>query len=216
MSESSSPPAAIIFDYGGVLTVDRVSLTILSGYERLLGWAPGALVDRLLAGPAWEAATRGELTVAEYWRRVGQELELRLPPAFARFRDGPFASEPMNPAAIELVYELRLHYRLALCSNALTTLRAELEAQPALLAAFTAVVISAEVGLRKPDPRIYELTAQRLGAPLASCLLIDDKPRNTSVAQALGMRAITFVSVEQTRAELGRLGVRLAEIKRRP
>ena len=215
MSERPLPPAAIIFDYGGVLTVDRVSLTILSGYERLLGWVPGALVERLLAGPAWEAATRGELTVAEYWRRVGQELEPHLPPAFVRFREGPFASEPMNPATIALVHELRPHYRLALCSNALVTLRAELEAQPDLMAAFTAVVISAEVGLRKPDPRIYELTAQRLGVPLASCLLIDDKPRNTSVAQALGMQAITFVSAEQTRAELGRLGMCLAEMKRR-
>lgn len=215
MSELSPPPRAIIFDYGGVLTVDRVSLTILSGYERLLGWAPGALVGRLLTGPAWEAATRGELTVAEYWQRVGHELEPHLPPAFARFRDGPFTSEPMNPAAIELVHELQPHYRLALCSNALVTLRAELEAQPALLDAFTAVVISAEVGLRKPDPRIYELTAQCLGVPLASCVLIDDKPRNTSIAQALGMQAITFVSVEQTRAELRRLGVCLAEAKQR-
>ena len=214
MSELAPPPAAIIFDYGGVLTVDRVSLTILGGYERLLGWAPGTLASRLLSGPAWEAATRGELTVAEYWQRVGQELEPHLPPAFARFRDGPFTSEPVNPAMVALVHELQPQYRLALCSNALITLRAELEAQPALLAAFAAVVISAEVGLRKPDPRIYELTAQRLGVPLASCLLIDDKPRNTSVAQALGMKAITFASAEQTRAELGRLGVCLAEVKR--
>jgi putative hydrolase of the HAD superfamily len=213
MSELAPPPAAIIFDYGGVLTVDRVSLAILGGYERLLGWAPGTLASRLLSGPTWEAATRGELTVAEYWQRVGQELEPHLPPAFARFRDGPFTSEPMNPAMVALVHELQPHYRLALCSNALITLRAELEAQPALLAAFAAVVISAEVGLRKPDPRIYELTAQRLGVPLGACLLIDDKPRNTSVAQALGMKAITFVSAEQTRAELGRLGVCLAEVK---
>jgi len=55
--------------------------------------------------------------------------------------------------------------------------------------------------VRKPDPAIFTLTAERLGLPVASCLLVDDKPRNTEAAEALGMPAIVFESAEQlTRA----------------
>ena len=108
---------------------------------------------------------------------------------------------------VTLVHRLHQHYRLVLCSNALDTLRAGLEAQPALLSLFEAVIISAEVGLRKPDPRIFELTARRLGLPLSACLLIDDKARNTAAAQAAGMQVITFVSLEQLRRELASRGL---------
>ncbi len=198
---------ALIFDYGGVFSVDRVSLTILACYDRLLGWPSGTLAQRLLAGPAWEAASRGEISLTAYWEKVGEELEPQLPPGFARFREGPFAVEPLNPEVVDLAHQLKRRHRLALCSNALATLRADLEAEPALSGLFDVVIISAEVGLRKPDPRIFELTASRLGLPLAACLLIDDKPRNTIAAQAIGMPAIMFTSPEQLRQELAGRGL---------
>lgn len=198
---------ALVFDYGGVFSVDRVSQAILACYDRLLGWPSGTLMQRLLAGPAWEAASRGEISLAVYWERVGAELESRLPPGFARFREGPFAVEPLNPKMVDLARQLKRRYRLALCSNALITLRAELEVEPALLGLFDVIVISAEVGLRKPDPRVFELTAELLHLPLAACLLIDDKPRNTLAAQAIGMPAITFTSPQQLLQELSQRGL---------
>lgn len=198
---------ALIFDYGGVFSVDRVSQTILACYDRLLGWPSGALAQRLWAGSAWEAASRGEISLAAYWEKVGAELESRLPPGFARFREGPFAVEPLHPEMVDLARQLKRRYRLALCSNALITLRAELEAEPTLSGLFDVVVISAEVGLRKPDPRIFELTASRLDLPLTACLLIDDKPRNTLAAQAIGMPAITFTSPQQLLQELNQRGL---------
>jgi len=198
---------ALIFDYGGVFSVDRISQTILACYDRLLGWPSGTLAQRLWAGPAWEAASRGEISLAMYWDRVGKELERQLPPGFIRFREGPFAVEPLNPEMVDLACQLKSRYRLALCSNALVTLRAELEAEPALLSLFDVVIISAEVGLRKPDPRIFELTADRLHLPLTACLLIDDKLRNTLAAQAVGMPTITFTSPKQLRRELNQLGL---------
>ncbi len=200
---------ALVFDFGGVLTVDQVTSTVLSLYDRLLGWPSGSLLLRLFSGPVWEAASRGEISRAAYWKQVGQALESRLPPTFARFREGPFVIEPMNPEMVELVIRLGERYRLALCSNALDTLRADLEAQPALLEAFEVVIISAEVGMRKPDPGIFELTAQRLDLPLSACLLIDDKPRNTTAAQAIGMQAITFHSAAQVCRELAARDIRV-------
>ena len=53
-----------------------------------------------------------------------------------------------------------------------------------------ASVISSEVGLRKPDPAIYELAAERLGLPPERCAIVDDLPGNLKPARALGMATV--------------------------
>src|SRR3712207_6399889 len=69
---------------------------------------------------------------------------------------------------------------------------------------FEVVVDSAFVGMRKPDPRIYELTVERLGDGLVAsdCVFIDDVEVNCEAARALGMAAVQFRSTEQTIAEV--------------
>jgi epoxide hydrolase-like predicted phosphatase len=71
---------------------------------------------------------------------------------------------------------------------------------------FEVVVDSAFVGMRKPEPEIYELTLERLAGGLrpADCLFIDDVEVNCDAARALGMRAVHFVSNEQAIPELDR------------
>ena len=51
-------------------------------------------------------------------------------------------------------------------------------------------MISSEVGLRKPDPAIYELAAERLGLPPSACVFVDDLPGNLKPARALGMATV--------------------------
>ena len=51
-------------------------------------------------------------------------------------------------------------------------------------------MISSEVGLRKPDPAIYELAAERIGLPPAACVYVDDLPGNLKPARALGMATV--------------------------
>ena len=63
---------------------------------------------------------------------------------------------------------------------------------------FDAVVISAEVGLRKPDPRIYLLAAERLGVPPEECVFVDDLLHNAEGARAVGMEALVHRSAEFT------------------
>ena len=68
---------------------------------------------------------------------------------------------------------------------------------------FETVVDSAFVGLRKPDPAIYELTLERLdGIAAAECLFIDDTEVNCVAARELGMSAIHFRDTEQAIAEV--------------
>jgi epoxide hydrolase-like predicted phosphatase len=75
---------------------------------------------------------------------------------------------------------------------------------------FDGVVISGEVGVRKPEPRIYELGAEAIGLPPADCVFVDDLPGNLKPARELGMATVHHTSAEDTIPQLERLlGVRL-------
>jgi putative hydrolase of the HAD superfamily len=75
---------------------------------------------------------------------------------------------------------------------------------------FDGVVISAEEGIRKPDPEIYALGAQRIGLEPADCVFVDDLPGNLKPARAIGMATVHHVSASETVPQLeALLGVRL-------
>jgi epoxide hydrolase-like predicted phosphatase len=75
---------------------------------------------------------------------------------------------------------------------------------------FDGVVISGEVGLRKPEPRIYELGAEAIGLPPAECVFVDDLAGNLKPARELGMATVHHTGAEETIPQLERLlGVRL-------
>ncbi|WP_019875907.1 HAD family hydrolase [Sporichthya polymorpha] len=82
---------------------------------------------------------------------------------------------------------------------------------PEVLARFDVVVLSGEVGLRKPDADIFELTAKQLGVEPDQCVLVDDFEVNTAGASALGIRTILHTDVDATLRQLSAwFGVSLA------
>ena len=92
-------------------------------------------------------------------------------------------------ANLELVRRLRPRYKLSVLSNADMSLRGRLE-RDGLHALFDDVVVSAEVGMAKPDPAIFRLAADRLGLPPAACVFVDDWDDNVEAARAVGMRGV--------------------------
>jgi putative hydrolase of the HAD superfamily len=73
------------------------------------------------------------------------------------------------------------------------------------LPAFSDVVVSGRVGLRKPDPRIYQLAAERLGVGTADCVFVDDLEVNLVPARELGMTTILHQRSPDTIGHLSRL-----------
>jgi 2-haloacid dehalogenase len=67
---------------------------------------------------------------------------------------------------------------------------------------FETILVSADVGLIKPDPAIFRLLLERIGRAPAECIYIDDNPKNVAAAAALGFDAIAFQSAPQLRAAL--------------
>jgi len=197
-----------IFDFGGVLASEEARNRRFLAYDRQLGLPPETVRYTLFSGPAWEAVSTGRMTPLTYWRAINADRwARRLPPDFVALRDDNFHDQPLDAEMVRMVIALSRQFPVALCSNALPSVLCHLQEDWALYTAFDAIIISALVGLRKPDPAIYELTAARLSVPPAHCLLVDDKARNTEVARAIGMPAFRFTTAGEMAQMLRREGI---------
>jgi putative hydrolase of the HAD superfamily len=199
---------ALISDFGGVLTTP-LSAGFLAYEEEV----PFTLVD--LGRVLWDAAERygehplhslerGEISEAEFGRRVGEQLADGFD--LARLRELYFERIDPNTPMIEFVGEQRRRgLRTALLTNNVREWEPLWRAKlPELDEIFEVVVDSAFVGMRKPEPAIYELTVERLGGGLRpeECLFVDDIELNCESARALGMTAVRFEHADQAIAEL--------------
>lgn len=199
---------AVICDFGGVLTTPLseafAAWSSESGIELAdLGIAMAAAAERHGESPLF-ALERGELSEAEFLRRVQDELGRPL----GSLTDTYFRHLRRNDAMIALMAELRGRgLRMALLTNNVREWEERWRSMlPEIDAIFELVIDSAFVGMRKPDPPIYELTVQRLGDGLraADCVFVDDMDLNCDAARELGMTAVAYRSPDQARAEIER------------
>ena len=117
--------------------------------------------------------------------------------------DRMFAGTQPNQRMAEAVRSAhRAGIRTGLVSNSWGSRRYD-RAQLAEL--FDGIVISAEVGMRKPTPEIYTLGAERIQLPPQSCVFVDDLPFNLAPAAELGMATVHHVDTDETIAELEQL-----------
>jgi putative hydrolase of the HAD superfamily len=186
---------AIIFDFGGVM-VDFSQMDSLREQESRLGLQPGSLSEILWESPGWRLAEVGAITDEEYWRRIGPRLGFHTPEAIRGFVQALFRDARADPQMADLVRRLRGRYRTALLSNASDILPQVLRERYGLDGLFDVEVISALVGLAKPDPAIYQLALERLGTAPGATVFVDDYEPNVAAAAALGIHAIHFVGYE--------------------
>jgi epoxide hydrolase-like predicted phosphatase len=177
----------LIVDYGGVLTTDVFAS--FRAFCEAEGLAPDTVRDRFRSDPeARELLARletGALAVAEFEPRFAALLEVEPERLVGRL----FGTMEPDTAMLDGVRAARAAgIRTGLLSNSWGD---GLAYDDALLdELFDARVISSEVGLRKPDPAIYALAAERLGLAPAACVFVDDLPGNLKPARALGMATV--------------------------
>jgi putative hydrolase of the HAD superfamily len=211
---ASQRVAAIISDFGGVLTSSMQgsfeAFQEASGISLAeLGTAMAAVGARLGVNPLFELET-GRLSEAEFLLALGEQLSHRLERTVDMngFGEQYFAGLTPNERMIDYMRELRGRgYRMAICTNNVREWEQRWRAMLPVDEIFDVVVDSAFVGTRKPEPRIYELTLERLGVDAGSGLLIDDIELNCAGAREVGLRSVWFQSTEQaisdTEAVLG-------------
>ena len=111
---------------------------------------------------------------------------------------------------VEALQSCKVSYRVACITNnvksgqgpAMAINQARASAMAGVMALFDIVVESSIEGIRKPDPRIYELTCTRLGVRPDQAVFLDDLGVNLKPARALGMHTIKVVEESQALAEL--------------
>ena len=197
------PIDAVIFDLGGV--VMDSPLAAIARYERDHGLAPQAIARAILAAGdtgAWSRLERGELSVESFVEPF--EADCRacdVPVDGGRLMD--YIAEASRPRSQMLEAIRRIRAR-GLRAGALTNnWRDPREGDHPLVEHFDVVIESAVAGLRKPDPRIYELACAQLGVPPPSTAFLDDIGQNLKSARALGMTTIKVDDPDTALRELG-------------
>jgi putative hydrolase of the HAD superfamily len=206
---AGGPLTTVVSDFGGVLTTPLwEAFAIVQEQVGIppdaLGSAMAAVTEREGVNPLHELEC-GRLGEDRFYTLLADQLgaDLGRPIAFHAFPDHYFAALAPNDALIaELGGLRRAGYRLALLTNNVKEWEPRWRAMLPVDELFEVVVDSAFVGLRKPDPAIYELTCTRLGVAPAECVFIDDFPHNCDAATALGMTAVRFETTEQALGEL--------------
>jgi putative hydrolase of the HAD superfamily len=206
---------AVIFDLGGVVLPSPFEA--FRAYERRVGLPHRFLSEVIVASGdagAWSRLERGELDAAAFARAFEAECAAAggavvVDDLFSGLRTGDGGPRSEMVTAIR---GLRAHgVRTAALTNnwvdpageTLTSDTSPLAAQ--MVELFDVIVESARVGLRKPDPRIYELTCHRLGVSPTECVFLDDLGANLKSARALGMATIKVVEPRTALQELARL-----------
>lgn len=196
----------LLVDYGGVLTSD-VFATFRS-FCALEGLDPDAIRQTIRA----DADSRQLLIDFETGRVASAEFERRFADMLgvpgAGLLDRLFADWAPDAVMLAAVRAARAAgVRTGMISNSWGIERYD---RVLLEELFDALVISGEVGLRKPAPEIYRLGAERIGLAPAACVFVDDLAHNLPPAAQLGMATVHHVRAEDTVAELEReLGVKL-------
>jgi len=208
-----SKPTALIVDWGGVLTVDMRSVVErwaeidgidLAMYSDVIRqWLGEPAGQEALLNPV-HALERGEMTLPDFENKLAAALSER--------SGTPIAAEGLMKRMFEhfghahdmsaLVRRTRAAgFRTALCSNSW----GNDYPRDGWNDMFDAIVISGEVGMRKPERAIFEYTVDLVGVPADQCVFVDDMPHNVAAAVDLGMIGIRHVNYEATAAEIDAL-----------
>ena len=206
MTPENNHNTAVVFDFGGVLI----------GWDPFLLYGPYFNNDRAamqrfldeIGFAEWNALQDAGRPFAE-----GEaELTARFPQhaALIRAYRERFEETIAGPiqGSVEILRALKQQGRtLYGLSNWAAETFQRIQPNYPFLELLETIVLSGEVGLIKPDPRIFQLLLERTGRRAGDCLLIDDAPANIAAAAALGFQTIRFESPEQLRQELVRRGL---------
>lgn len=191
---------AVIFDFGGVLvrTEDRKPRTDLAVR---LGMTYADLSALIFDSPSAIQAMNGEITAEEHWNVVQNSLGIS-EEEINQVRSDFWAGDILDEDLVDFLRDLRPKYKTVLLSNAWDDLRQMIEDVWQIDDAFDQLIISAEIGLVKPDLVIYQWMLAELGLEPSQAVFVDDFQHNVQGAQAAGLHAIHFRTPDQALGEL--------------
>lgn len=198
---------AVIFDFGGVLTTSPFEA--FARYETQRG-LPAEIIRRTNAANhlenAWARFERAEVDIETFDKLFAAE-SLALG-AEVRGRDVlPLLQGDLRPEMVEALKRIKAQFKTGcitnnLPANAIGSLTGRSLYIAEVMVLFDHVIESAKIGLRKPDPRIYQLMVETLKVDPKKCVYLDDLGVNLKPAREMGMTTIKVTSGAQAIAEL--------------
>ena len=201
---------AVIWDFGGVLTTSPFEA--FARYERERGLPKDLIRNINASNPdnnAWALFERSECTLDEFDRLFAAEAA-----ALGHAVPGrdiiELLSGDIRPEMVEALKRCKARAKVGCITNnvsagegaGMARSHDKAAAVQEIMSLFDHVIESSKVGIRKPDPRIYEMACNALGVSAASSVYLDDLGINLKPARALGMTTIKVVTPEQALQEL--------------
>jgi epoxide hydrolase-like predicted phosphatase len=199
------PIKAVVWDIGGVImrTEDQAPRAELAAE---LGVTREYLNELVFGGEQGTRTQVGEISQQELWDYVRSELNLA-PGEYPDLRERFFGGDVLDTELVDFIRSLKPRYKIGIISNAWREIEDSLM-EWGIDDAFEVVVGSGDVGIMKPDPRIFQIALERLAVEPFEAVFVDDFIQNIHGAQALGIAAIHFQGREQVIRELEqRLGL---------
>jgi putative hydrolase of the HAD superfamily len=199
---------AVIFDFGGVFTSSPFEA--FNRYERARGF-PDNLIRKINSTNhlenAWARFERAELDLDGFDKAFAAEAK-----AFGFDLPGrdviPLLSGDVRPEMVEALRRIRTKFKTGCITNNVPSMQAIGADRPdnlyrrEIVDMFDALIESSKVGIRKPDPRIYQMMCEALSVAPEECVYLDDLGGNLKPARAMGMTTIRVESGPQAIAEL--------------
>lgn len=143
----------------------------------------------------------GQITYDQHWQDIAIQLGLNEAET-ERFQRQFFAGDVLDHQLVDTIRQLKNRYQTAVLSNAFSNLRRLIKDQWQIADAFDHLVISAEIGVMKPDPKIFDHLLNVTGQAAHATVFIDDSQVNVKAANTYGIDTIRFFSPEQVLNEL--------------
>ena len=205
-----NPIQAVIWDFGGVLTSSPFDA--FNRYEAEHGLPENFIRSINATNPesnAWARFESSAVSLDEFDRLFEEESGARGYPVPGR-PVMEMLSGAVRPRMVRALRRCKEAFAVACITNNMKTglgpsMAGSSEGREQtgrVMALFDLVVESSVEGIRKPDPRIYEITCERLGVPPGACVFLDDLGINLKPARALGMHTIKVLSEDQAIADL--------------
>ena len=193
---------AVFFDLGGVIVRTEYQTPRQKLADRL-GMEYDDLSRIVFDSDTGLQASIGTITSEQHWESVMKRLK-RPAEELTAIREEFFAGDIVDRQLLEFLRSLRGKIQTGLISNAWSDLRDYLRREK-MIDAFDHIIISAEVGVAKPDPKIFQIALEKAGVSPSEAVFVDDFYVNIEGCEKVGMQGIHFKDAPSTLQQLKQL-----------
>src|SRR3989338_3668270 len=192
----------IVFDNGGVM-VKVSSKYFLPYYARML-----KIPLKKLEHVYWQLSTEldvGKESEKEFYRKLLKHVNRKYD--YKKLLKVRYSLIKFLPGTLDIVKKLKKKYKLAMLNNEYKECMNHLKKKYNYFSYFQPRITSSEVGVRKPEAKIYKIMLKKLRIKPSECLFLDDLQLNFNTAKKIGIKTIHFKNAKQLRKELNKFGI---------